>query len=228
MTQVLLFWLIAVAMTALALALVVPRLRSRRTLALIVGIALPALAFGVYALYGDPTAIEPFPGDEPAAGATPHEATVGRDELVRHLARNARDGRAWVLLARIDFDADRFTDAATAYAKALDASPKVAADPAIWCEYADALGMAQGGSLAGKPRELIERALALSASHPKALEMAGSAAYGQGDYEGAVRNWRMLLAQLPAGSQRYRELAAAIERAERMTVAGTPAAESAR
>lgn len=227
MTQVLLFWLIAVAMTALALALVAPRLLPRRALLPIVAVAVPALALGVYALYGAVTAIESFPGDAPSA-IEAEAGTVGREELVSHLARNARDARAWVLLARIEFEADRFADAATAYARALDASPKVAADPAIWCEYADALGMAQGGTLAGKPRELIERALALSASHPKALEMAGSTAYEQGDYAGAVRYWRTLFAQLPAGSQQYRELAAAIDRAERMTVAGTPATESAR
>ena len=74
--------------------------------------------------------------------------------------------------------------------------------PAVWCEYADALGMAQGGRLEGRPRELIERALALNPAHPKALEMAGSAAYERGDFAAAARHWKALLAQLAAGSPR--------------------------
>jgi cytochrome c-type biogenesis protein CcmH len=109
---------------------------------------------------------------------------------------------------------DRFTPAAAAYARALETSAKVARDPLIWCEYADALGMAAGGRLAGKSREMIDRALALDASHPRALEMAGSAAYEAGDFRAAARYWKQLLAQLPAESTEHTQLAAAIARAE--------------
>jgi cytochrome c-type biogenesis protein CcmH len=63
---------------------------------------------------------------------------------------------------------------------------------------------------------LIERALALDARHPKALEMAGSAAYERGDYTSAQRYWRALLAQVPESSPAYRELSAAIARAGRL------------
>ena len=139
---------------------------------------------------------------------------VQRDDLARHLGRNPRDGRAWVLLARLDFADNHFADAASAYEKALDASPKVAADPTIWCEYADALGMTQGGRLEGRPRELLMKALAMNAAHPKALEMAGSAAFERGEYESAVSYWRQLLAQLPPRSASHRELSAAIAQAE--------------
>ena len=121
-----------------------------------------------------------------------------------------------MLLARLDFAADRFADAAAAYERALAASPKVARDPAIWCEYADALGMAQGGSLAGRPRELVMRALAQNPAHPKALEMAGSAAYEAR----RIRCGRCATGGSSCRSSRairraQRELAAAIARAER-------------
>ncbi len=137
-----------------------------------------------------------------------------RADLVRHLEHEPGDGRAWVLLARGDFEADRFADAAAAYERALATGQKVARDPAIWCEYADALGMAQGGSLAGRPRELIMRALAQQPSHPRALEMAGSAAFEAGEYAEAVRYWGDLLAQLAPASQERAELEAAIRRAD--------------
>ena len=139
-----------------------------------------------------------------------------RQSLARHLERNPRDGRGWVLFAMMEFEADRFESAAAAFERGIAASPKVAGDPAVWCEYADALGMAQGGVLAGKPTELIERALSLQANHPKALEMAGSAAFERRDFAAAVTYWRQLLPQLPEGSQMHGELTTAIERAERL------------
>lgn len=188
-----------------------------RGIAIVVAIALPALAFGLYVLFGAPAALDGALLSPSAAAAGDGSLPARRDELVRHLARNPGDGRGWVLLARADFDADRFDDATAAYRKALAASPKIAADPDVWCEYADALGMTQGGTLAGTPRELVMRALARNPAHPKALEMAGSAAYEQREFESAAMYWRQLLPQLPEGSPQQRELAAAIARAERQT-----------
>lgn len=146
-------------------------------------------------------------GTDPAAYLGP---------LREHLDREPADARAWVLFARAQAERDRFTEAAYAYERALALPGKVARDPAVWCEYADALGMTQGGRLEGKPRELIDRALALGPGHPKALEMAGSAEYEQGRYERALGYWRSLHAMLAPGTQRQVELAAAIERTERL------------
>jgi cytochrome c-type biogenesis protein CcmH len=199
-----------------------PRVRGTKAAAIAVGVALPALAFGLYALFGAPAALrEAAPVANPfavAAGDTP--ATL-RAKLVAHVERTPRDGRAWMLLARLDFAADRYADAAASYAQAVAVSKQVARDPVAWCEYADALGAAQGGSLAGKPRELIAHALTLDATNPKALEMAGSAAFEQGDPAAAAGYWRQLLAQLPPRSPERRELAAAVARAEELAAAGT-------
>ena len=148
--------------------------------------------------------------------------------LREHLERQPRDARAWVLYARRQVELDRFAEAALGYEKALALSPKVAKDPAVWCEYADALAMAQGGKLAGRPRELVDRALALDLDHPKALEMSGSAEYEQGRYREALGYWRPLLAKLEPGSRLHRELAAAIERTERLSAATPAAAEKPR
>jgi len=187
----------------------------------VMAIALPALAFGLYAVFGNPLAIEEGPAAAAVNAGNPPSLPVRRDELMRHLARNPRDGRGWVLLARTNFETDRFADAAASYERALATSAKIAADAGVWCEYADALGMAQGGTLAGRPRELVLRALTLDPAHPKALEMAGSAAYEQQDFAAAAQYWQQLLAQLPASSVRHRELAAAIARAERLTLAAS-------
>ncbi len=169
------------------------------------------------------------PGAEAGASAAETSggtADAGTDEVRRlrtHLERQPRDARAWVIFARLQAEAGQFAQAAQAYEKALALPSKVAADAAVWCEFADALGMAQGGTLAGRPRQLIERALALNPNHPQALEMAGSAEYEQGNYAAALRFWRPLLAILEPGSQARAELAAAIARAERLAAVTLPA-----
>ncbi len=142
--------------------------------------------------------------------------------LQRLVQRNPRDGRAWMLLAFSELRAERFEPAAAAIEQAVKVSRRIAADPAVWCEWADALGMTQGGSLAGRPTELIDKALALSATHPKALEMAGSAAYERRDFRAAVSYWEKLLPQLQSGSQPHAELSSAIERARRRATTALP------
>lgn len=190
-----------------------PRGRAARGWTPAVLAALPLAALVIYLLVGSPRfAARPVPTAADGSVAPPGAATLA--ELEAHVARSPKDARAWVMLGRLRMQADLFAPAADAYAKAIEASPKVAADPGVWCEYADALGMAQGGSLAGRPREAIDRALALDAAHPRALEMAGSAAYEARDLRAAAGYWRRLLAQLAPGTPEHAQLAAAIERAE--------------
>jgi cytochrome c-type biogenesis protein CcmH len=190
--------------------------RAPRRAILAVAVALPVAAAALYLRFGEPRLLGAPATDATAAAAGESAGDAGavQAQLEAHVAAAPADARAWVMLARARMQRDEFGPAATAYAKALEVSPKVARDPLIWCEYADALGMAQGGRLAGKPRELIDKALALNAAHPRALEMAGSAAYEAGEFRAAARYWQQLLAQLAEGSAEHAQLAAAIARAE--------------
>ena len=180
-------------------------------MALFVAVALPVVAGILYFTVGKPDALT----DEPPAPVG--EAAKGDyiEQLQSHLSRQPRDGRGWVLLARAQADRNEFKAAADAYQKALTVSEKVAKDPGVLCEYADALGMTQGGRLAGRPAELIAKALSIDPAHPAALEMAGSVAYEEGRYADAVRYWKQLLADLTPGSDRHTELSEAVARAER-------------
>jgi cytochrome c-type biogenesis protein CcmH len=182
-----------------------------RAVALFVAIVLPVVAVILYFTVGKPDALS----DDPPAPVG--EAAKGDyiEQLQSHLSRQPRDGRGWVLLARAQADRNEFRAAADAYEKALTVSQKVAKDPGVLCEYADALGMTQGGRLAGRPTELIAKALSIDPAHPAALEMAGSVAYEEGRYPDAVRYWKQLLADLTPGSDRHSELSEAVARAER-------------
>jgi cytochrome c-type biogenesis protein CcmH len=220
------FWGFGALMVLVALGFLLPGLwrtgGAWRGLAFVLAVAVPIAAFGLHARLGDsaatlralPAVVAPGTDAGGAGGAVEAAPLATREDLERHLRRHPDDARALVLLGRVEMADDRFAPAASAYERALAASPKVAADPGVWCELADAVGMAQGGSLEGRPAELIERALALDPLHPKALEMAGSAAYGRRDFATAARHWRTLLAQLPDGSGERAELERAIGRAE--------------
>lgn len=182
-----------------------------------------------HALTEHETAPEAF-GQTVAAGksaaafsrSTTTVPVVSRDDLRREADRYPRDGRRRALLAYAEFEANNYAQAAAAFEAAVEVSPKVAADPGVLCDWADALGMAQGGTLNGRPTELISRALALRPTHPKALEMAGSAAYGQREFALAADYWRRLLRQMPEDSAGYRALAGGIERAERLAATTLP------
>lgn len=193
-----------------------PPRRHARRVALVIALAIPLVAALLYLAVGRPEAL-----DEQAAP----EAAAEGDYVARmqtHLARQPRDGRGWVLLARAQVERNDFKAASDAYQKALTVSEKIAKDPGVLCEYADALGMTQGGSLSGKPSELIAQALSINPKHPVGLEMAGSAAYAEGRYADAVRYWKELLSDLTPGSDRHAELSAAVARAERKASVSLP------
>jgi len=155
------------------------------------------------------------------AGQAGAEAT--RATLRGIAQRHPRDGRVWMLLAFAELKAGRYVEGAAAIEQAIKVSRRVAADPAAWCEWADALGMAQGGTLAGRPTKLIGKALQINAAHPRALEMAGSAAYERRDFRLAATYWEKLLALMHPGTPQHAELSAAIERAKKRAATVLPA-----
>jgi cytochrome c-type biogenesis protein CcmH len=236
------FFVLAAAMVALALAVTVPfvwrGLRrdaasggARRgswiaAAALVLG--LPALTFGLYSLRGDVGALDSersalseqwLEGGLPAEGEASERLYA---ELERYLQRQPTDPRALVLKARLDMRAQRYDHAVTAFGQAVTGNSKAANDPGVWVEYAEARGMAQGGTLAGEPLVLVQKALALDARHGQALDLAGSAAWEMRDFAKAAMYWKRLLEQIPSGSSRHAELSLAIERAEQRAKLSLP------
>ncbi len=187
-----------------------------RAAAVAVAIAVPVFATLLYLYFGNPREL----GRITIASGAASSSVASRNELEVHLRQHPEDARAWVLLARARSEQSDLAAAADAYQRAMALSPKVARDPAVLCEYADALAMMQGGSLRGRPAELVAQALAIDARHPVALEMAGGISYEEGRYADAAHYWSELLGYLRPESQRHQELAAAIERARHRQAAG--------
>lgn len=198
--------------------------RRSRTPLLLAAVAVPVVAVPLYLVFGSPhlsgtgqdergvmAEVAGAGAAAPIAGGAPLAMLA---QLEAHVLAAPDDGRAWVMLARARMNASQFEPAAVAYERALAVAPKVTRDPMIWCELADALGMSQGGSLAGRPRELIGKALELNPNAPCALEMAGSYAVEVRDFRGAQDYWGRLLKMLPPGSTQQQQLQAALERIE--------------
>ncbi|MDO9284353.1 MAG: hypothetical protein Q7U26_05600 [Aquabacterium sp.] len=232
------FGAIALGLCAAAVLFVAPRPWRRSAVAGSAGAAglawlgLPAAAVALYLWLGDPGALDPQRGDlsaqlrraeAPLAGSVADQLQA---ELARHLLRQPDDARALVLQARLDLQAQRYPEAVAGFARALKGPSKAAGDPGVWVEYAEAVGLQQSGRLAGLPRQLVDKALSLNPDHPQALDLAGSAAWEAGDFTLAARHWQRLLQQLPAGSPRHVQLAAAVQRAEQRGRFALPASRS--
>ncbi len=179
---------------------------SARSTAYLLGIGLPLVAIVFYLKVGEPDRIKnPAPVGAPpsAESAAPPERTQAQIEanvakLAERLKSNPNDAQGWTMLARSYNSMEKYSDAANAYAKATELNPK---DADLWAEYAFATGMAGGKSLEGKPTELINRALKIDPENPKALQLAGSAAFQAKDYNKAIDYWQRVLKRVPPGSE---------------------------
>jgi cytochrome c-type biogenesis protein CcmH len=182
-------------------------------------LAIPALAFGIYAATGNPSA-----SDAKAVAATRQPGADQIVGMVESLAAKMRerpdDPRGWALLARSMAALGRFREAADAYENLNRLTPN---DPDVLADYADALGMAQGRSLAGRPTELTLEALRLNPRHGKALALAGTAALDRGDFAAATAYWERLLAGLaPDSTERAQVQSVLAEIRESAAAAGKP------
>ena len=182
-----------------------PPITARGT-AYLLGIGIPLVAIIFYLKVGEPNLIaNPAPVGVPptATSAAPPERTQEQIEanvakLAQRLESNPNDPQGWTMLARSYSSMEKYGDAVTAYAKATELNAK---DADLWAEYAFATAMAEGKSLEGKPMELINRALKVDPENPKALQLAGSAAYQAKDYKKAIDYWQRVLKKVPPGSE---------------------------
>jgi cytochrome c-type biogenesis protein CcmH len=185
----------------------------------LIALGLPLLAVALYLRIGDQTALS-APAATPRTAATEsgdsnrilqENIAANLGALTRRLEQNPEDSQGWIMLARSYSVLQRYTEASEAYAKA---TKLVMNDADLWADYAFALAMANGQSLQGRPTELIKRALELNSDNPKALELAGSAAFEAKDYGQAVAYWEKLKRLLPPDSEINQSISERIERAK--------------
>lgn len=170
--------------------------------ALVIGAAIPVIAGLLYARLGAPDAFSPLataPQDQhQLSGAQVEEMTA---KLAARLEKEPDNIDGWVMLARTYYQQRKFAEASQAYGKLTTLLPNEAD---LYADYADAMAMAQGRKLSGKPMELVNKALELDPNQWKALAMAGTEAFDRKDYKSAITYWERLKANAgdePIGKQ---------------------------
>lgn len=175
--------------------------RTRHT-TLLIALALPLAAGGLYALLGEPEALLAPPiGATASPGA--HPATAAEVEqmiaaLAARLESEPSDTKGWAMLARSYRATGRIAEAQAAFARIGDALNQ---DPTLLAQYADLLATQADGNIEGRPLQLVNIALKLDPDHPMALSLAATAAYKRRDFSEAARHWQRLLLSLPPESE---------------------------
>lgn len=166
--------------------------RSKPAWAALIGIALalPLAAVSLYLLYGSPR----LP-DEPLAArlqdpasATNVAALVARVEA--RLRTHPNEGQGWDVIAPVYLSMQRYEDAAEAYSQAirlLGASAKRLSG------YGQALVLEKGGVVSDAAKHALEQAHALDATLVEPRILLAIAKEQDGNYAGAIADWRGLL-----------------------------------
>jgi len=190
----------------------------------------PALTVSLYYYLGSPEMTRP-PAERVAAA--PHQ---GDDmpsveqmmaALTERLKENPEDSEGWYLLGRSYMALDNYAMASQAFEKL---HQLVGDDPVVLLSWADAQAMAQSGNLAGKPSELIRKAVKLAPDDTTALWLAGMVENQAGNYALAISYWERLEPKIkddPESRQRIESLLASAREKAGLETVGVSSPEPA-
>jgi cytochrome c-type biogenesis protein CcmH len=163
--------------------------------------AIPVASVVAYQFLGTPAALAPRPAETAGSRFSDDEVRAMVETLAQRMKANPSDPKGWLLLARSYGAMGRYQDAAAAFSEAAERMP---ADADFYADWADAAAMAQGKSLAGKPEELLKRALDADPKNRKALALAATALLERGEVDAALARWRELRQLVTPGSDEAR------------------------
>jgi cytochrome c-type biogenesis protein CcmH len=181
--------------------------RRRHGIAIALALILPALAVGLYALLGTPAALV-------SQTERTQQAALEMDALVAKLAQkmeqNPDDPQGWAMLGRSYKALGRWDEAERAFVRI--PQPVLEKDAGLLADLAEVVAQ-QTGSFAGRPRELLARALRLDANAAQALLLSGIDAFDSKRYAVAIEYWQRLLKVIEPGSENAQMIEAGIARA---------------
>ncbi len=177
-----------------------------RSAAVVVSVLVPILAVSIYNMLGSGKAGLHPEDARPQVQAEGHEGTL--EEQVRklqdHLQENPDDAEGWGMLARSYYFLKQYGAAAETFARVSALQKDSNAE--LLADYADALAMANGRNMAGRPYELVKKALEIEPRLQKALWLAGTATYQSENFEDTLGYWKRLLEIFPKGSENYLQM----------------------
>ena len=175
----------------------------------IIGICLfvVLLSVGFYFYLGDASRIAEKSAEKPMTQESVEKMIV---EFAAKMEKEPDNLKGWAMLARSYRILGRNAEAANAYARA---GSFINSDPQLLADYADVLAANANGNFAGKPQQLINKALALDPNNLLALWLSGTAAFNAQNYKVAVQSWEKLAVQLPPDTEEARAITASIAEA---------------
>lgn len=184
---------------------------------------LPVAAFGLYFWLGSPAALIEIGNGSANAQATA-EAVPGQHDFMQMIQQveektrtNPDDGEAWAMLAKTYTVMERWPEALQAYEKAATLLPQ---DASVLSGLAEAVAILNNRVLAGRPMELVAKALELEPNDIKGLELSGIHAYQQQNFAQAAFFFKRLHQQLPPETPYAQDILAAQQEAERLVQTG--------
>jgi cytochrome c-type biogenesis protein CcmH len=182
-------------------------LRAPRKTMLAIGLVLPIAAIGLYALLGSPATLEPNGPQHAATAQDMDRLVVG---LAQKLEKEPENLQGWAMLARSYKMLGRNVEAEQAFVRA---GAFLDNDAQLLAIYADLAATNANGEFAGKPTQLIEKALRVDPQNAMALWLAGTAAFRRGQFDSAIRIWESLTQQVEPDSDDSRMLQESINAA---------------
>ncbi|MBT8420995.1 MAG: c-type cytochrome biogenesis protein CcmI, partial [Gammaproteobacteria bacterium] len=171
----------------------------KKTLALLITLAVPVVSFGLYFQWGNPDlvtgAATPVPLAQHSGAESPGASAdmPPMEDMVARLAARLREApdnpEGWFMLGRSYTVMGRIEEAGAAFAEAYKRQPD---SPEILVSYAESLAEINEGDMAGQPADLIQSALDIDPDFPSALWLAGVVAYQQNHYTNAIKYWERL------------------------------------
>lgn len=158
------------------------------------------LAVAGYSYTGAPGATVVAGGNAPGAdagGDSEAQFAAAVEQLAQRMASEPDNTEGWAMLGRSYARLGQHDKALAAYKRT---GALLQTDARLMADYADTLAMQNNRNLQGEPAQWIERALKLEPDNPKALALAGTAAFERRDFPTAVRHWERLAAISPPGS----------------------------
>ncbi|MGZ4990391.1 MAG: c-type cytochrome biogenesis protein CcmI [Methylobacter sp.] len=178
---------------------------SGRWMATVLIFAIPLLSGLLYLALGNFRSLSQ--ADQPVAAnqAAPEMEQIKSmvEGLAERLQKQPDDALGWTMLGRSYKYLQEYPKAVVAFEHAY----KLIGDkPEIMLLYADALAFANNEQMAGKPAELVFKALAMEPNNVTGLWLGGMAKAQTGDFVAAMDLWQKLEAQLPPGSEAQQEI----------------------
>jgi cytochrome c-type biogenesis protein CcmH len=152
--------------------------------AVVLAVAMPISAMGLYMWVGNPEALNPLALKSPDQVDQKDLAKLAQT-LADRLQSQPDNLQGWVMLGRTYRTLENFD----ASLKAYDTALKMSADDDLQLERIEVMAMQRQGQFEGEPWRVIREILQKDPQHFGALLTAGSASYAEGKYADALKYW---------------------------------------